>query len=98
MGKQGTLWKTGDVVELLEIPGGAILKCLGNGRTGSIPRRVTGCAANQGRSAGLDGASAARFPSAKAQKSKQSDFGNSIASPYLPPVSVLQFLQVRHRA
>ena len=38
-----------DVVELLEIPGGAILKCLGHGRKGSIPPRVTERAANQGR-------------------------------------------------
>ena len=47
--KEHDLRKTGDVVELLELPDGAILKCLGYGRKGSIPRRVTGRAANQGR-------------------------------------------------
>ena len=41
--------KTGDVVELLEIPDGVILKYLGYGRKGSIPHSVIGCAANQGR-------------------------------------------------
>ena len=78
--------KTGDVVELLEIPGGAILKCLGYGRKDSIPRSVTGCAANQGRLAGLDGASAARFLPAKAQKPEQSYSGKSTTFPYFPGV------------
>ena len=74
--------KTGDVVELLEIPGGAILKRFGYGRTGSIPRSVTGCAANQDRSAGLDGASAACYLPAEARKPEQSYSGKSTTSPY----------------
>ena len=59
-----------------------VLKCLGYGRKGSILCSVTGCAANQGRSAGLDGASAARFQPAKAQKPEQSYSSKSTTSPY----------------
>ena len=51
-GTQGTLLndgkcragKIGDVVELLEIPHGAILKCPRFDRKGSIARCLTGCA------------------------------------------------------
>ena len=73
--------KTGDVVELRELPSGAILKCLGNGRKGSIPVSVTGCAVNQVRSAGLDGASASGFLPAKAQAPEHSYSSKSTTSP-----------------
>ena len=73
--------KTGDVVELRELPSGAILKCLGNGRKGSIPVSVTGCAVNQVRSAGLDGASASGFLPAKAQALEHSYSSKSTTSP-----------------
>ena len=82
----GTQGETGDAVELLELPDGAILKCLGYGRKGSKPRRVTGCAANQGRSAGLDGTSTARYLPAKAQRPEQSYSGKSTTPPYFPAI------------
>ena len=50
--------KTGDVVELLEIPGGAILKSLGYGRKRSIPLSMTAVCCDPGplsRAPGLDG-------------------------------------------
>ena len=78
----GTQGETGDAVELLELPDGVILKCLGYGRKGSKPRRVTGCAANQGGTAGLDQAPAARFLPAKAQKPEQSYSSRSTTSSY----------------
>ena len=78
-------WKTGDVVEITEKLGGAILWCLGYGLPDSRPRCANGCAANQCPSATfstLAGASAAPFLLAKAQKPEQSYSSNSITSPF----------------
>ena len=72
LGNRVPCGKTGDVVELLEILGRVILKCPGYCRKGSTPRRVTERAAHQGRSAGLDGTSTARYLPAKAQRPEQS--------------------------
>ena len=78
-------WKTGDVVEITEKLGGAILWCLGYGLPDSRPRCANGCAANQCPSATfstLAGASAAPFLLAKAQKPEQSYSSNSKTSPF----------------
>ena len=49
------LGRKGDVVELVELPGGATLKYLEYGPKRSRPRSVSGFAANQGRKYGLEG-------------------------------------------
>ena len=46
------------------------------------PHRATGCAANQGRSAKLDGTSTARYLPTKTQKPEQSYSSKSTTSPY----------------
>ena len=63
--------KIGDVVELVEIPRRVILKCLGSGREGSMPPGITGCAANQDRSATPCIAPATHFLPAKTQRTEQ---------------------------
>ena len=63
--------KIGDVVELVEIPRRVILKCLGSGRGGSMPPGITGCAANQDRSATPCIAPATHFLPAKTQRTEQ---------------------------
>ena len=59
---------------------------------------MTGCAANQGRSAGLDGASAARFLPTKAQRPEHSYSGKSTTSPYFMALLVHQLLKRKLKA
>ena len=61
------------------------MKWPGYGPKDSVPPGATERAANHGRTAGFDGASAACFPPSEAQNPEKSYSSNSTTSPFYPP-------------